>query len=1545
MKLHSALVPLAGLVLVALLPGRVFAQDQCALSPGVDASCTAGDGGTNPGPCSGFEQTEIDAQDAVISGRDYDAAIFRFVDLSGLQATPQVCPEGPDEVATNLEGADLRNAILRDADFSSTPAEPPGPQTLRVRLSGASLDFSDAIGADFRFADFSDSSGSPASLLNAELRGAIFDGALFSGTFIDDSTPVMPGALLQNVDATCTTFEDGMADLCASFVGADLSYAEAPFADFEGAVLTNANFTGADLTGARFRGLTFGVGRAEDPWDPCEQPQESGCANDGSQGCVNFDGATLDAANFEQVDFSRFWNASWQGISMVGASLRGSSLAECSFANVDSMARVDLSSIENDLTDLVGARLTGTDSERFDLQGADLDGATLAEVRESVGARADLRFADLSDATLSRGSGLSSPCYTDGEGDAAVTRCVILDGARLHGARMRGVDFTELAAGEPLESETELEPFDFQRLAASPDPGLSGPDLASADLVAAIVSSADYVADLRNADLREALLRSADLTSADLGGAALDDADFAGATLVGTRFDMARFRNTDLSNVVLCDSGAEDPSPADFSGATFEDGLFPGQRTSFASVDFRCPSQSDLEVDDPPLDTDFFGLTLAGLDLTEATLSGKDLTGQDLSDALLVEADLSGTSFGDAILKGTDLTGATLHGADLSLAQLVVTEMQDVFVTRLDDASLCSSGDTPSCAVLPSASAAPDFFEETRLRRWDFQGYAGKVGGAPFSGRSFDGADLQGAIFVSVALEGASFVSAILEGADFTGAELASVDLTDAFLRDADLEGALLCSGEGPGCAIFDSSPGADPGGARLRGASLREQDFVMWANDFGFDFTGDLLARVARNQGAPDLREVNLERADLRGFDFDFDDSALCGAVSDATAPNLAGALLSGARLGDRLDDQGESVVSESLLCHVVFDNVTGSETDFSGADLSQASIRDANLSSANLSGVVLIGVRGERTDFSSADLRDARLGGVAGSPELGFTDASFSGATFCSLDSDSDPTACADLGETTDPLQLRGVNFDGVSLSHFDQLNGSGYFIDRVARTSRPGGEGTTTFADLRGASFEGGSFVGMRLSLDAPAGVDLSDANLKGADLSGSTETRVDLRRAILDRIEGGCVDESGSDCADWSFADLRDASLRLARLQQSDLSSALLSGADLSDAFLDGATLDGTNLDGATLRRALLRCVNQDDDCVSADNASFVMAVLQGANLTRADLEDAVFSSADLTEAALVAADLERVSLSGATLTMADLRSADLTDAMLNDATMSEATLAGALLTRSTLLRATLTMADLTGADLRDAIAGDEAMVMSADPAAKTDLSEAILDSALMESAVFDGAIMDGVRVRCGSRGDGTCARAEGASFIAVSLVDGDLSGADLRMTDFEGATLDDATLDGANLAGALLTDARAQGARLPRSDLGNAQLCATDLQAADFAPGASVDADGFCTDVEEGDRVDLRGANLKGALLAQALHFNEGCIRVDEGTIYDASTTFPADFSGALLDTMTRDDGDTFECGVAQASAIPEPGPVVSQLAVLLALLGLARLRR
>ncbi len=124
-------------------------------------------------------------------------------------------------------------------------------------------------------------------------------------------------------------------------------------------------------------------------------------------------------------------------------------------------------------------------------------------------------------------------------------------------------------------------------------------------------------------------------------------------------------------------------------------------------------------------------------------------------------------------------------------------------------------------------------------------------------------------------------------------------------------------------------------------------------------------------------------------------------------------------------------------------------------------------------------------------------------------------------------------------------------------------------------------------------------------ARQGVDLSEAELTGANLSGLVAPGANFTEAMLYR----------------------------ANLNGADLSGALFPGAELSQAKLCGATLVKADLSGANLSEA------------DASNADFHGASLMQTNLDNACLQNTDLRDADLTESRLVGADLEGANLQG------------------------------------------------------------------------------------------------------------------------------------------------------------------------------------------------------------------------------------------------------------------------------------------------------------
>lgn len=165
---------------------------------------------------------------------------------------------------------------------------------------------------------------------------------------------------------------------------------------------------------------------------------------------------------------------------------------------------------------------------------------------------------------------------------------------------------------------------------------------------------------------------------------------------------------------------------------------------------------------------------------------------------------------------------------------------------------------------------------------------------------------------------------------------------------------------------------------------------------------------------------------------------------------------------------------------------------------------------------------------------------------------------------------------------------------------------------------------------------------------AGINLSEINLKGAELSKANLSTADLTQACLKNAD---LSEAELRFAHLINANLAGADLRKADLRFADLTGANLTGAYLSEADLGNATLTKANLAGATLRGTRLQ-----------------RAALISANLTDTD-----FIYANLTNANLKNAVLVRTNLAFAILNWTDLRYTDLEQTDLEGNNLLEARL--------------------------------------------------------------------------------------------------------------------------------------------------------------------------------------------------------------------------------------------------------------------------------
>jgi len=372
----------------------------------------------------------------------------------------------------------------------------------------------------------------------------------------------------------------------------------------------------------------------------------------------------------------------------------------------------------------------------------------------------------------------------------------------------------------------------------------------------------------------------------------------------------------------------------------------------------------------------------------------------------------------------------------------------------------------------------------------------------------FSWLDLTGLNFRGRNLSDADFTGAVLNGAKFTGARLDNAVFFGADLQEADLTEASMRRCDLRGACLR----GADLSGADLFEADLREGSIAAVDRVKGLRLL-EHATRVAEIHGAT-LIGANLERSKMSGvvaIRADFTDAVLKDAK--LVRANLKQATMTGANLAG---------------------------ADLSGADLSGADLRDtvlvgATIYACNTTDTRMDGALTDRpsgasvTDLPYADMIKAHAlwcetGGVEGSPSV------FNGADLRALKSIKafNLTALSAKGAVFYGLDMEGVQLQGAHLEGADL---------RACNLRR---------ADLRGARL-----MGAKLS-----GSDLRGATLGPLLIGAERVLPCDMTRVVA---KG----------ADFSSADLHQATLVFADLSRSNFTGANLRQADLTAAHRPGA----------------------------------------------------------------------------------------------------------------------------------------------------------------------------------------------------------------------------------------------------------------------------------------------------------------------------------------------------------------------------------------
>ena len=284
----------------------------------------------------------------------------------------------------------------------------------------------------------------------------------------------------------------------------------------------------------------------------------------------------------------------------------------------------------------------------------------------------------------------------------------------------------------------------------------------------------------------------------------------------------------------------------------------------------------------------------------------------------------------------------------------------------------------------------------------------------------------------------------------------------------------------------------------------------------------------------------------------------------------------------------------------------------------------------------------------------------------------------------------------------------------------------------------------ADLRGCYFAGAILIGANLfeadlregvhvqrgrsgefhvlhpedKPTAVSGADFSGANLTNASLSGVIAIKTDFSNAIMRgcklvraHVRGANFSNCDLEGADFSQADTRDACFRGAVTAGANFAYANLAGADLFDVLSDapkGRPIAESDVELKELLRLHLRFIGTGgSDGQSLDLSGFDLrnsGSMAGACLTMLMAKQTVFYGLDLSRVAIQAAKCADADFRNCKLDEADMRGIQLAGAKLNNATMRKVKLGPLRLDQDRQISTDLSgvsmrHADLVGADMR------------------------------------------------------------------------------------------------------------------------------------------------------------------------------------------------------------------------------------------------------
>ena len=400
----------------------------------------------------------------------------------------------------------------------------------------------------------------------------------------------------------------------------------------------------------------------------------------------------------------------------------------------------------------VGADLSGKNFDNLNLQNAVFDKADLSNTSfknaNTDGAR--FTFANLDNSNL-------------------------LDRTDLSNINLAGIDLSNMNFEGRNLSDTILTGADLT------DTILTGADLSGANL--SYVDLSEH--DLTGTNLSNTILFRTDLSGIDLRAITLDNANFRYAVLSESKLPDSLLMNNNFDYTIL-------------SGINFA-----GKDLSNSSFDTAELDGSDMQ------NTNLRNVSFVQVDFTK--IKNKSLAGADLSDASLAHANLSGVDLSDVILGRTNFWKADLSGQDFTVVSHSNLGNPMVSGAIFVEANL-SNSNFEGVDLRPDIIDAYNFKNKAYLKNLGGQELLDNIFPVQNSNihiiskevsgndlvvsfifyNNFNTANLENANFKNAHLWFVNFYLANLTNADLSGADLRNAYFVDADLSYANLEGANL---------------------------------------------------------------------------------------------------------------------------------------------------------------------------------------------------------------------------------------------------------------------------------------------------------------------------------------------------------------------------------------------------------------------------------------------------------------------------------------------------------------------------------------------------------------------------------------------------------------------------------------------------------------------------------------------------------------------------------------------------------------------------------